>query len=751
MTKHTITAPHQREIGRPRRRIEGELKVTGRAKYAAEYNVPDLLHGYVVNTAVVRGRITDIDETRSRSVPGVVEIFHHGRRADLACLDMLYSDMDAPPGSPFRPLYDAEIQFAGQPVALVVAETFEAARYAASLLEISYEREDFDVDLMNNLAKAKKPSAGLATLIKPLPPNDKGDFDAAFAAADARFEGEFHHGSQHHNPLEMFATTTVYEGEGKLTIYDKTQGTNNSQLYVSNVFGLKMSNVRVIAPYIGGSFGSGLRPQYQLVMSVLAALQLERNVRVAMDRNQMFTFGHRPETNQRMRFGATADGKLTAVSHTALAETSRFEDYNEVVVNHAGMLYPVENVTMEYKLVPLDRYTPLDMRAPGGSTGMLAIETTVDQLADRLGLDPLEFRLRNYTLHDVLNDKPYSSKELKACFEQGAERFGWSKRRTNGTPERRGNRLVGRGMSAGMWDVIALPGKADARLTTDGRLEISCALNDSGQGAYTVMVQIAADQLGLPLDKVDFEYGDSKLPLAPIQGGSYTTGVVGSAVKKACLALKDKIFRLAQIMDGFPLGDALLPDVTFADGEIVLNADPSVRIPLTDVIAFNQGKPIEVSKANVPNVFKIKQYTRAAHAASFVEVEIDEQLGVVNVTRAVTAVAAGNIINPRTARSQILGGMVWGISTALREETLLDSNLGRYINTDLGEYHLPVHADLHDLDVLFVKEEDKIINELGAKGLGEIGVISMAPAIVNAVYNATGKLVRVFPIKLGDL
>ncbi|PHI20900.1 aldehyde oxidase [Lewinellaceae bacterium SD302] len=741
----------QNSIGQPYRRIEGALKVTGRAKYAAEYQVEDLLYGYVVNSKITKGRIESIDESATRAVDGVVEVFHHDNRSSLPRFDLLYSDMDAPPGSPFRPLYDNKIQFAGQPVAFVVAETFEAARYAASLLTVHYAEEEFDVDLKANMDKARDPSKGLATFIKPLPPGPRGDFEKAYAAADERFEGKFHHGSQHHNPMEMFATTTVYEGDGKLTIYDKTQGTSNSQIYVSNLFGLSMSDVRVIAPFVGGGFGSGLRPQYQLVFSVMAALELKRNVRVSMDRRQMFTFGHRPETFQHTRFGATKDGTLTAINHEAFAETSNFEDYNEVVVNHANMLYPADNVTLDYKLIPLDRFTPMDMRAPGGSTGMLAIETTMDQLADQLDLDPLEFRLRNYAERDVSSDKPFSSKELKECYRQGAERFGWNERQPTAKKVRRGNRLVGHGMSSGIWDVIALPGKATATFTAEGKLIVESAVTDNGQGTYTVMTQIAADQLGLPLESVSFKYGDSKHPLSPIQGGSYTTGVIGSAVKAACLKLKDKLFHLAQIMDGYPLGDALPEDTIFTDGAIILKKDPSVRIPLTDIIAFNRGEAVSVSKSNVPNLLKIKQYTRAAHAATFVEVEVDEQLGVINVTRAVTAVAAGKIMNPKTARSQILGGMVWGISMALREETLLDNNLGKYVNTDLGEYHIPVHADVHQLDVIFVPEEDRIINELGAKGIGEIGVISMAPAIVNAVYNATGKLVKVFPIKLGDL
>ncbi|NJC28354.1 xanthine dehydrogenase family protein molybdopterin-binding subunit [Neolewinella antarctica] len=740
-----------KEIGRARRRIEGELKVTGQAKYAAEYNVPDLLHGYIVNATIVKGKIESIDEAATRAVPGVVDIIHHENRPKMAYFDMQYSDMDAPPGSPFRPLYDAEIKFHGQPIALVVAKTFEAARYAASLLKITYTEEEFDVNLKTNLDRAKKPSMGLATLIKPLPPGPRGDFDAAYATATAKFEGEFHHGAQHHNPMEMFASTTVYEGEGKLTIYDKTQGTNNSQLFIGNIFGLKMGNVRVIAPYVGGGFGSGLRPQHQLVLSVLAALCLKRNVRVSMDRSQMFTYGHRPETIQHTRFGATADGELTAVNHVAHSETSRYEDYNEVVVNHAGMLYPAQNVTLDYKLVPLDVSTPMDMRAPGGVTGMVAVENTMDQVADRLGMDPLEFRLKNYAERDHSSDKPFSSKELRECYRQGAESFGWKDRRPTGQPEKRGNRIVGRGMSSGLWDVIALPGKATAEFNAEGKLVVSSAVNDCGQGAYTVFSQIAADQLGLPLESVKFVYGDSELPLSPIQGGSYTTGVVGSAVKLACLALRNKLFKLAQILDGFPLGDALPQDVDFMDGEIIVKKDPTIRVKLTDVVAFNQGKPVKASKSNIPNVFKLKQYTRAAHAASFVEVEIDEQLGIVNVTRAVTAVAAGAIMNPKTARSQILGGMVWGISLATREESLLDKKMGKYVNDDLGEYHLPVHADIHDLEVIFVEEHDEIINALGAKGIGEIGMISMAPAIINAVYNATGKLVTALPLKVGDL
>lgn len=738
------------QIGRSHNRLEGQLKVTGQAKYAGEYQVDDLWYGYVVNSTITKGKIVSIDASKTRSVHGVVEIFTHNNRPSLPWFGMMYSDMDAPPGTPFVPLWDDEIKYNGQPIALVVADTFEGARYAASLLKIKYEIEEYSTNLFDNIDNAKKPSKGLATLIKPLPPSPKGDFEQAYKSAAAQSSGEFLHGTEHHNPLELFATTTVYEGKGKLTIYDKTQGTSNSQIYVSNVFGLSFKDVRVISPYVGGSFGSGLRPQYQLFLCVMAALELKRNVRVTMDRTQMFTFGHRPQTLQKTRFGAVEDGQVTAIHHSAFAETSRFEDYTEVVVNWANILYPASNTLLDYQLVPLDMFTPMDMRAPGGSTAMHAVESTMDDLAFQLGIDPLEFRLINYSERDVSEDKPFSSKELRACYHQGAEKFGWKNRNPEPRSMKRGNRLVGYGMSSGIWDVIALPAKAQAIYDKNGQLTIKSAVTDNGQGTYTVMTQIAADQLGLEMDQVTFKYGDSDMPLSPIQGGSYTTGVVGSAIKAACKALKETLFSVAKKMENSPLKNVDLSDVTFKNGQITVNKTHQ-SIQLTDVIVFNNNEPIEATKSNIPNPIKLKQYTRAAHSAAFVEVEVDEQLGVINVIRAITAVAAGKIINPKTARSQILGGMVWGISKALREETLTDHNLGKYINTNLGEYHLPVHADIHELDVIFVDEKDDIINELGSKGIGEIGLSSMTPAIVNAIFHATGKRMTKLPIHFNDV
>jgi xanthine dehydrogenase YagR molybdenum-binding subunit len=738
-------------IGQPLSRLEGHLKVTGSAKYAGEYNVPGLLYGYVVNSTISKGKITKIDVSGAKSLHGVVEVFSHENRPSLAWFDMQYSDMDAPPGSPFRPLHNADVKYNGQPIALVVAETFELARYAATLILFEYDEEAFKFELKANLKDARNPSSGLASALKPLPPKPQGDFDRAYTTSFAQASGEFIHGTEHHNPLELFATTTIYEGEGKVTIYDKTQGTVNCQLYVGNVFGLHFKNVRVISPYVGGAFGSGLRPQYQLFMSVMAALELKKPVRVTLDRHQMFTFGHRPPTIQYTHFGADENGKVNALGHSAIAETSQYEDYTEVVVNWSHMLYPAKNTLMQYKLVPLDVYSPLDMRAPGGSTGMHAIESTMDELSYKLNIDPVELRLINYAERDESVDRPYSSKELRECYLQGAKKFGWSNRNPEPRSMKRGNKLVGYGMATGIWDANQLPARAEATITKEGKLLVTSAVTDIGTGTLTVMTQIAADELGLKLEDVTFAYGDSKMPFAPIQGGSFTVSTVGSAIKAAGKGLRKKLFKHAKKLKNSPLGNLELEDVVFENGYLVSKKNSSDSVSFLELIEANKGKVIKSINFSVPQVFKLKKYSRAAHSAAFVEVEVDEELGVINVTRAVTAVAAGRIINPKTAKSQILGGMVWSISKALREETISDYRLGKYMNQNLSEYHIPVHADIHDLDVIFVEEKDDIVNELGIKGVGEIGLVGMPPAIANAVFHATGKRINQFPIHFDSL
>lgn len=733
-------------IGQSINRLEGELKVTGQARYSAEYFVPEMLYGYVVNSSITKGTIKHIDTSAAEASPGVTKIFTHLNRPKLAWFDLQYSDMDAPPGTPFKPLDNNKILYNGQPIALIVAESFESARHASRLLQIEYEETDFYTCIFDQLEKARDPKKGMATLLKPPPGKPQGDFESAYKSAAYRVSEKYAHGTEHHNPMELFATTTIYDGPGRLTIYDKTQGTVNCQLYVANVFGLKFKNVRVISPYVGGAFGSGLRPQHQLFFSVLAALELQRPVRVVLERHQMFTFGHRPPTYQHIQLAADQTGTVTALHHAAVGETSRYEDYTEEVVNFGHKLYPAKNTLLEYQVLPVDVASPMDMRAPGGSTGIQAIETAMDALAYEAGIDPLQFRLINYAERDQSEDKPFSSKELRQCYLQGAAKFGWDQRKPEPRSMRRGNKLIGYGMATGIWEANHLPARAEAILTGNGKLQISSAVTDIGTGTLTVMTQIAADELGLALEDVTFRYADSKMPFAPIQGGSFTTSTIGSAIKTATKALRKKIFKKAQQIKGAPFAKVKLNDVFFNGGSMLLKADPQQSIPLHEIIAANDGKVIKTTNLSVPNVLKLRKYSRAAHSAVFVEVEVDEELGMIKVTRAVTAVAAGTIINPKTARSQILGGMVWGISKALMEETMTDHHLGKYMNQNLAEYHIPVHADIHDLDVIFVEEKDAIINELGTKGVGEIGIVGMPPAIVNAIYHATGKRIHQLPV-----
>ncbi|OIN56283.1 xanthine dehydrogenase family protein molybdopterin-binding subunit [Arsenicibacter rosenii] len=738
-------------IGKPLSRVDGVAKVTGKAKYAAEFDAPDLTYGYVVSSTITKGRITHIETSEALSLPGVLSVITHENRPKIAWLDMSYKDQDAPPGSPFRPLRDNKISYSGQPIALVVAETFELARYAASLIRVDYREAPHETNLDTNLHRARKPKSGLASLLKPPPPKPRGNFDEVYAASPAKVEGRYSHSPEHHNPMEMFASTVVYEKDGKLTIYDKTQGAQNSQLYVTQAFNMSFSDVRVISPFVGGAFGSGLRPQYQLFLAVMAARELKRSVRVTLTRQQMFTFGHRPATIQNIALGADSNGKINAIYHDAVGETSQFEDYTEIVPTWSPMIYPAENVTLDYKIVPLDVFTPLDMRAPGGVTGVPAIETAIDEMAYELGIDPLELRLINYSDRNMAEDKPFSSKELRECFRQGAERFGWAKRNPKPGSMRDGHNLIGWGMSTGMWEANQMPARAEAVLTVNGKLRVTSATADIGTGTYTIMTQIAADTLGMPMEDVLFKLGDSDMPLAPIEGGSWTAATVGSAVKVVCEELGRKLFKLAQKIPGSPLAKAKWDDVEFVDKHIRLKQNPAAAVSLQQAVDQNGGAAVWQKSTSLPAMMKQKNYSRAAHSAVFVEVMVDEDLGTIRVTRAVSAIAGGKILNPKTARSQIIGGMVWGISKALEEESVMDHTIGRFMNHSLAEYHVPVNADIHDLDVIFVEEHDDIVNPLGVKGLGEIGIVGMPAAIANAVFHATGKRIRELPITLDKI
>jgi xanthine dehydrogenase YagR molybdenum-binding subunit len=545
----------------------------------------------------------------------------------------------------------------------------------------------------------------------------------------------------------------IWEGGGKITVHDKTQGVQSSQGYVSRVFGLSSDDVRVVAPYVGGAFGSGLRPQHQLFLAVMASLALERSVRLELTRQQMFSHVHRPETINELSLGAAEDGRLQSIQHRAVAATSRFEDHQEVVVNWSGLLYPAENVDLRYELARLDTSSPGDMRAPGAPLGIFALESAMDELAIATGIDPVELRLRNYAERDKNDDKPFTSKALRACYRDGAERFGWSRRDPKPGSMREGRELIGWGLASGVWDANMMKTSARAVLGADGRLAISCATSDIGTGTYTILTQIAADALGLEMADVTVALADSSLPASPVQGGSWTAASAGSAVAAACQALREKLLKQASKTEGSPIAGAQADDVVFAGGLIAMRADAARFVSLADAVAASGGS-VAAEESAGPGLLGLmlpKSHSSYTHAAVFAEVRIDQDLGVLRVPRIVSAVAGGRILNPKTARSQIIGGVVWGIGMALHEEALTDHRLGRIMNQSLAEYHVPANADIQDIDVIFVEEHDYKTSPIGVKGLGEIGIVGTAAAIANAVNHATGKRIRSLPITIDKI
>ena len=736
-------------IGHPMARVDGKAKVTGDARYAAEFHAPGLLHGVVVSSSIALGTILSLDTSDALRVPGVAFVFTHLNRPDLAWFDKSWRDQDAPKGSPFRPLYDDKIVYSGQPVALVVAQSLEAANYAASLVKIHYAQADSCTDMMalhQDAVEPKNTNMGFAP-----PPGKRGDPDTALTAAPFRMDAQYIAPSEHHNPMECHASTVIVEDDGTLSIFDKNQGVFNCQQWLCSIFGLKAEQVRVQSPFVGGAFGSGLRPQYQLFLATMAARELKQSVRVSLTRQQMFTFGHRPFTWQKVQLACSADGRLQAAVHQAISHTSRIENYAEKVVHWTGSAYTCDNVFLEQKIVPLDIYTPLDMRAPGAVHGLFALESAMDELAHAAGIDPLDIRLINYAETDITENKPFSSKELRACYAQGADRFGWSRRTAEPRSMRDGERLVGWGMATGIWEASQNPASARATLGLDGRLTLASGTADIGTGTYTVMTQIAADSLGIGPEQITFKLGDTTLPNAPLEGGSWTVASVGSAVKQACEGLREQLAKLARKVKDSPLGSASPDELVFRDGRIQLKQDASRSVSFAEAMRAGDQLHLVNEVDCKPNMLKQKQYSMKTHSAVFVEVKVDEQLGTLEVSRVVSAVAAGRIVNPKTAANQVSGAVVWGISQALHEDSRLDHNLGRFMNHSFAEYHIPVQKDIHEIEVIFVPEEDDIVNPLGVKGVGEIGIVGVAAAVANAVFHATGKRIRDLPITLDKL
>ena len=733
-------------IGTSQSRIDGVKKVTGAAKYAAEFNAPRLAHGSIVASTIAKGRITHIDTSGAKRVAGVIDVITHQNRPSMADNDQAYKDEVAPLGSPFRPLYNDKVAFNGQPLALVVAETSEIARAAASLVRVEYAEEPHVTDLFRQrdaTIPVPPPTNPIEALFTP--PKARGTPEQALAAAAVRHEGDYYVPIENHNPMELYAATAVYETDGKLTVYNKTQGVQNVQRYVCSVFGLKPENVRVMSPFMGGGFGSGLRPNFEVVLAVQAALALRRPVRVVLTRPQMYALGYRPAMIQRIAIGANTGGTLDAITHDAITVTSQNEEFFRQETGWSGLLYKSANAKYAHRLARLNRPTSCDMRCPSAATGVYALEAAMDELAVALKLDPVDLRLRCYSDRDQNNDRPYSSKALRECYAQGAAAFGWEKRNPEPRSMRDDGDLVGWGMATGVWDAMQMPITVRIALGANGHAEVTCATSDIGTGTYTIMAQVAADMLGLPLENVSINLGDSTLPQSPVEGGSWIAASVSNGIATTARAICDDLLRLAKAMPSSPLANIAPDAVALVDGKLVSRQDATRAVAIADVMRHGGIDRIEQEKTTSPVPDEGRAHN--THSAVFAEVKVDEQLGVIRVTRVVSAIAAGRILNTKTAASQILGSVVWGIGMALQEETVIDHRFGRVMNANIAEYHVPVNADVHEIKVIFVDEPDDS-NPLGVKGLGEIGIVGVPAAIANAVYHATGKRVRDLPITL---
>ncbi len=736
-----MNIPTASYIGTATSRVDGRAKVTGAAKYAGEFNVPDLVYAYVVESTIPKGKIARIDTSEALGIGGVLDVLTHQNRPAMADNDGAYKDDVAPEkGSPYRPLYDDKIMFSGQPIALVLAEDWETAHFAASRVRIEYQPEAHVTDVYVERDQA---------FVVEKPEKPRGNAEKAFAAADVRHEAEYFVPTEHHNPMELFASTVTWDGGGKLTVYDKTQGVQNVQRYVCSIFDMKSDDVRVMSPFVGGAFGAGLRPQYQVVLAVLGALSLKRSVRLVLTRQQMYALGYRPATIERLSLGAKAGGTLDAMTHEAIAVTSQFEEFSRNDTGWGALLYQCPNTKFVHRLARLDVPTSSDMRAPGAASGVYALECAMDELAVALKVDPVKLRLQCYSDRDQNANTPYTSKQLRECYLQGATAFGWDKRSAEPRSMRDGTELIGWGMATGVWEALQMPAAVRIVLTANGHAEVACAASDIGTGTYTIMAQVAADMLGLPIDNISIKIGNSTLPQTPVEGGSWLAATVSHAIATTAMAVREELLRLAQNMKDSPVAGATPEDVTLADGKIVSRKDAGRAVSITDVMRHGNVDRITQEKENSFN--DSNEYARNTHSAVFAEVKVDEQIGVIRVTRIVNAVAAGRILNLKTAHSQIMGGVVWGIGMALHEETLYDHRFGRVMNANIAEYHVPVNADVHDIKIIFVDEPDEIINPLGIKGLGEIGIVGVAAAIANAIYHATGKRVRDLPITLDKL
>ncbi|MFI7703959.1 xanthine dehydrogenase family protein molybdopterin-binding subunit [Nonomuraea sp. NPDC049480] len=716
-------------VGAPLSRVEGRRKVTGRAKYAADHPTGGVVHAFVVGSTVGRGRITGIDARAALALSGVLKVISHLNAPKLAYRPNPSSN-NPEGGRRLRVFQDDKVLFHGQPVAVVVATTPEAAQHGASLVEVRYD--------------AEKPSTNLTGA----PAHDpetyaRGDADQAMQSAAVRLEMTYRTARNHHNAAEPHATIARWDGD-RLTVWDKTQWVVGTQRELAAVFGIKRDAVRVISPFVGGGFGGGLRAWPHVTIAALAAREVGRPVKLVLTRKQLYSgTGYRPAYEYRLRLGSDRRGRLTAMVHDIKAETSSYEDFQESVLTAGQMLYSMPHVRQAYRTVPLDVNTPLYMRGPGHATAVYVIESAMDELAHELGIDPIELRRRNDPSEDESNGTPFSTRRLRECCTVGAREFGWDRRAPEPRSTRDGDWLIGMGMAAGVHRTLRNAAQARVLLDARGTALVEAATSDMGPGTYTSMTQVAADALGLTVRDVEFRLGDSAMPPTPAHGGSQTMASVGSAVQDACDKLRRQAIELAVGDARSPLHGVDAADVAVSGGRLHVRDDPARGETYQQLLA----------RDNRPHLRSLGSFTPAesrfslfAYGATFAEVAVDHRLGLVRVRRMLGVYDAGRIISPKLADSQALGGMVGGIGTALLEQTVTDHHDGRIVNANLADYLVPVNADVPDLRAIYLDGEDREASPIGVKGLGEVVHVGVAPAIANAVFHATGRRIRELPI-----
>ncbi|MEH2225492.1 xanthine dehydrogenase family protein molybdopterin-binding subunit [Nostoc sp.] len=719
-------------IGKPLDRVDGRLKVTGEAPYTADVPIENLTYGVIFQSAIASGKIIQIDITAAAVAPGVIDIITYQQTPSLVKIPLF-----GPP-QPQSTEKDHNIYYDGQHLGIVIAQTLEQAETAASRIKIIYE-EAIPTVTMAHTEIFEPESIFFGTIPAKI---TRGDVESGKVQADVLVEQVYTTPIEHHNPLEPSATIAMWEGDN-LRLYETTQGVSATQGQIASILNIPEENVRVISKYLGGGFGCKALLRSHTILAAIAARQVKRPVKVVLTRSQMYTAcGHRSETQQQLTLGATKEGKLTVIEQIGTSLTSLFDDFAEPVGAATTMMYACANLEIKYRLGRINAGTPTFMRGPGEAPGMFALETAMDELAYTLNIDPIELRLRNHADIDPHKGLPWSSKSLKECYQKGAEIFGWAQRNPVPRSKRDNHFLIGWGMASATFPTNARTASVKVEIFATGEVKVQSGTQDIGTGTYTVMTQVAAEVLGLP---VQFELGDTNFPKAPITGNSITVASVSPVVHQTAIAARDKIIKMAIVDANSLLYDSQAEDIAVESGQIFSKQDPSKRDSYTDILRRHGLESLEVTEESSLNP-ESQQYAKHSFGAIFVEVAVDELLGEIKVRRCVGVYDAGRILNFKTARSQVIGGITWGIGMALMEKTVMDANQGRIVGANLSDYLIPVHADIPNMEVQFIEERDPYVNALGTKSLGELPIVGVAAAISNAVYHAAGKRIRDLPI-----